>query len=165
MNWEMIGALGELMGATAVVLTLFYLAHQVRDASQEAQRNRWSDLNHEISRVADSWGANTELSDIVFRGFTDRGSLEPQEAFRFYSSLFRLFRAWEAVFEYSREGGIHQWGAEGFRTTMTDILGFPGTQIYWRDRRHWFSRAFQAEVDGLLKETSPVMLESYIGDE
>ena len=56
MNWEMIGALGELMGATAVVLTLFYLAHQVREASREAQRNRWGDLNHEISRVADLLG-------------------------------------------------------------------------------------------------------------
>ena len=65
MNWDMMGALGELVGAVAVVLTLSYLAHQVREASKEAQRNRWGDLNSEISRVADSWGGNDELSEIV----------------------------------------------------------------------------------------------------
>ena len=48
---------------------------------------------------------------------------------------------------------------------MTDILGFPGTQIYWRDRCHWFSEAFRAEVDSLLKDTQPVMLESYVRDD
>jgi hypothetical protein len=30
MNWEAIGAIGELFGALAVVLTLIYLATQVR---------------------------------------------------------------------------------------------------------------------------------------
>ena len=33
MNWEAIGALGEVVGAIAVVLTLAYLAIQVRQNS------------------------------------------------------------------------------------------------------------------------------------
>ena len=36
MNWEMVGAVGEVLGAAAVVGTLFYLANQVRQASREA---------------------------------------------------------------------------------------------------------------------------------
>jgi len=160
-NWDMLGAVGELIGAAAVVLTLFYLAHQVREASRESQRNRWGDLNAEISRVADSWGANDALSEVVYRGLHDADSLDPHEAFRFYSSLFRLFRAWEAVFQYSRDGGLHRWGAEGFTTTMSDILGFPGAQAYWLDRKHWFSPAFRNEVDGLLQGVSPSMAEAY----
>ena len=39
-----------------------------------------------------------------------------------------------------RIGQSRGWGArriaERFRTTMTDILGFPGSQTYWRDRIH-----------------------------
>ena len=37
MNWEAIGAVGEIVGATAVVLTLIYLAVQVRHGTRATQ--------------------------------------------------------------------------------------------------------------------------------
>ena len=161
MNWEMIGALGELLGAAAVVGTVFYLAHQVREASQEAQRTRFSDLQNEISRVVQSWSDNSDLSDIVFRGFTDRESLRPDEAFRFYSNLYPWFRAWETLFEYSEGGRLEEWRAHGTSMTMKDSLGYPGMRRYWLDRRHWYTPAFQAEVDRLLVDAQPRNLEAY----
>ena len=50
MNWEAIGALGELIGASAVVITLVYLARQVRHASEEAAQLA---SQHEDERTAD----------------------------------------------------------------------------------------------------------------
>ena len=161
MNWDMIGSFSELVGAIAVVLTLFYLANQVREASRESRRNRYDKLNSELTHVADAWSGNTDLSDIMFRGFSDLESLSPQETFRFYSSLFRLFRAWEALFQDSLEGTVEQWGAEAARRNLVDILGFPGVKDYWQDRAHWYSDKFQAEVNSLLKKARPVMLDAY----
>ena len=37
MNWEAIGAIGEITGAMAVVITLLYLARQVQHARREQQ--------------------------------------------------------------------------------------------------------------------------------
>ena len=37
MNWDAIGAIGEIIGAIAVVATLFYLAVQVRETRKEAK--------------------------------------------------------------------------------------------------------------------------------
>ena len=37
MNWDAIGALGELAGATAVVLSLVYVAVQIRDNTRSQQ--------------------------------------------------------------------------------------------------------------------------------
>jgi hypothetical protein len=164
MHWDVVAALSQLAGAIAVVATLYYLARQVRESSKEARRNRWCELHNEISRVADSWAENDRLSDVVYRGFIDYGSLTPQERFRFYSSLFRLLRSFEALFQYSREGGVYGWGAEGFRKTMADILGFPGTKTYWDHRRHWYSREFQAEVDLLIGGARAVAREAYESD-
>ena len=161
MNWEMIGAIGEMVGAVAVVATLFYLASQIREASRESKSSRWGELNNEMALCAESWVGNTELSIIMYNGFRDTGSLESQELFRFYASLFRLFRAWETLFEYSKEGKLLQWGAEGTRKTLVDILGYPGVKIYWQDRHHWYSPSFQAEVDKLLNETGSVLVDSY----
>ncbi|MCB1669689.1 MAG: hypothetical protein R3F41_10945 [Gammaproteobacteria bacterium] len=39
MNWEAIGAIGEILGAMAVVMTLVYLAVQVRYAKEAAADN------------------------------------------------------------------------------------------------------------------------------
>ena len=55
MNWEAIGALGEIIGALAVVATLVYLATQVRYAKQAAaDQNRLTRANgvREIALVA-----------------------------------------------------------------------------------------------------------------
>ena len=38
MNWEAIGAAGEVLGAVAVLVTLVYLATQVRHAREESRR-------------------------------------------------------------------------------------------------------------------------------
>ena len=38
MNWEAIGAIGEMLGSTAVLITLVYLAIQVRQARSEGRR-------------------------------------------------------------------------------------------------------------------------------
>ena len=38
MNWIAVGAIAELIGAIAVVLTLFYLADQVRNNTRMARR-------------------------------------------------------------------------------------------------------------------------------
>lgn len=38
MNWEAIGALGEIAGAVAVIVTLLYLAKQIRQNSKSLDR-------------------------------------------------------------------------------------------------------------------------------
>lgn len=37
MNWDAIGAIGEIIGATAVFLTLAYLALQIRQSTKAIQ--------------------------------------------------------------------------------------------------------------------------------
>jgi hypothetical protein len=51
MNWEAIGAIGEIVGATAVVASLLYLAVQMRRNAQEARvTNRQA-----ITRANNDW--------------------------------------------------------------------------------------------------------------
>jgi len=38
MNWDAIGAAGEVLGAIAVFVTLVYLATQIRHAREESRR-------------------------------------------------------------------------------------------------------------------------------
>ena len=161
MNWDMVGALAELGGAVAVVASLLYLARQVRDSSLQSQRNRYFQLNREAMGFAEAMAHHKDWGELAFRGVTDRDSLGPSEAMRFNSGVLQIFRTYEAMYHYSLEGGVHDWGAGGLQAMMTDVIGLPGIQRYWADRKHWFSPEFRAEVDRLLPLTTATMLDSY----
>ena len=60
MNWEAIGAVGEVVGAIAVVLTLVYLAFQLRHNTKSMDETR----KVEIARTVQS---RTELRFELFR--------------------------------------------------------------------------------------------------
>lgn len=55
MNWDAISAVGEIVGAAAVVLTLIYLAVQIRQnnkhLAQEAQRARAQSFRENMGRT------------------------------------------------------------------------------------------------------------------
>ena len=44
MNWTMVGALGEMAGAIAVVASLFYVGHQVRQNNRIARAEACRDV-------------------------------------------------------------------------------------------------------------------------
>lgn len=161
MNWEMIGAVGEVCGAIAVVLSLLYLARQVRDSALQDRRNQYTSINRDFVQFTHATSRDQSLAEVVFRGMLDRSSLSPAEQYRYNAALLGLFRAQEAMFHYHREGGVHDWGFESYRATMIDLMGLPGIQAYWKDRRHWFSTEFQGEVDKYLKEGPGVFLAAY----
>ncbi len=162
MNWEMIAAVGEVVGAVGVILSLLYLASQIRSSTLESQRARY-DQALEASTV---WGQSVavegELADITFRGWV-RGAaaLTPEERFRFYASMLTLFRAYERMSQYAAEGGVHEWGKQAFDHTFQDLLAMPGIREYWADRKHWFAPTMQAEIDGMIVKAGAAVLDAY----
>ena len=70
MNWEAIGAIGEIFGAGAVVISLFYLASQIRTQNKEARLA----AQHQVLtafREASLIMSDPELADIFLRGNKD----------------------------------------------------------------------------------------------
>ena len=45
MNWEAIGAIGEIVGAAAVVFSLGYLAVQIRNQNSESRASPMHDIS------------------------------------------------------------------------------------------------------------------------
>jgi hypothetical protein len=65
MNWEAIGAVGEIGGAVGVVLTLIYLAGQLRqntNALRSASYEHWNSVSTAYSEILAKYRA--ELSEI-----------------------------------------------------------------------------------------------------
>ena len=83
MNWEAIGAVGEVVGAVAVLVTLLYLAMQIRQntdhlaqSSEALILSRRDSVTASFSRWRHLLGADAEMTEIWVRGSEDYDSLD-----------------------------------------------------------------------------------------
>jgi hypothetical protein len=67
MNWDAIGAIGQILGSVAVFVTLGYLAVQVRDARSEARRALSQGRGEAVRAVNTAW-LDERISTIFMKG-------------------------------------------------------------------------------------------------
>lgn len=68
MNWEAIGAVGEIIGAIAVFATLAYLAVQVKQANRIADVSNVKDIYERLGAVNFSLAVDADLGALLIRG-------------------------------------------------------------------------------------------------
>ena len=64
MNWEAIGAIGEVVGAMAVIFTLVFLAIQIRSNTNAIRANAQYDIQTRLSDISFQIGYSPENSAI-----------------------------------------------------------------------------------------------------
>ena len=101
MNWEAIGAVGEIIGAAAVVATLGYLALQTRQSNKLARSEAVLKLFAENRAHRNALAQDRELSEIMMKGLGGE-KLSEIERFRFQArtdSSLSLFESVHSQFE------------------------------------------------------------------
>ena len=83
MNWDAIGAIGEIIGAGAVAITLVYLTTQIRQNNRSLVEATASSISDSLSKLNGQLSASPELAEIFLRGREDPDSLTPIEFERF----------------------------------------------------------------------------------
>ena len=78
MNWEAIGAIGEIVGAAAVVLTLGYLAIQVRIGSKSTESQVHAALSAEMERLTTAIAQDDSLIEAMILAENDQELDEKQ---------------------------------------------------------------------------------------
>jgi hypothetical protein len=108
MNWDAIGAVGEMIGALAAVVTLAYLALQVRASTMESEANNFSVFAGHNSEMRSRF---MEHADVWTKGNTG-GGLSASERFVF-DELVALKSA-QTFFSFSRTM-VRRTGREGIQ--------------------------------------------------
>src|SRR5215831_10001987 len=136
-NWEAISAIGQLVGALAVVISLIYLARQVgssaretRIASIRAQADRFLRLLQQLTEHPD-------LNDLFSRGSRDFKSLEWVEQRRLSSFYLQMLRIYEEAYYGKLQGQLDSRVWRDINMPMGEAMGAPGLQAWWRLRSHW----------------------------
>jgi hypothetical protein len=158
MNWEAIGAIGEIVGALAVVATLGYLARQMRQANMHAKsqvRQRMIEQTQDELYVIVN---DPSIHELFVRDQT----LDPSEQVRLNAYLvsFMRQREWE-WFQYE-DGVIDKRAHESYYAVIPLLLGTERTRRWWeRVGKSGFDKGFVREVDERLKSSG---YQSYMND-
>jgi hypothetical protein len=130
MNWEAIGAIGEIAGALAVIVTLVYLSTQVRQNTRASRLAAVQAASENSSRFSELLAADPELSELTWRGLREPESLGPEEARRFVAVL-NVFMRREAVSFYLHKEGVmpdELWAARV--GALRGTLNQPGIRLF-----------------------------------
>jgi hypothetical protein len=155
MNWDALGAIGELVGATAVVLTLGYLAVQIRQSSKSSRQQSYNDL---VTRRSDIYNKMVESDDFTTLAIAGmRGdSMNEIEAQRFTAWMLNYVSHIQDVYLQHRNGVVEKpvWLAE--RQFLAVLMGLPGCVEWWQAATQYFLPDFITEVATL--EPIPVVV-------
>jgi hypothetical protein len=90
MNWEMISAGEQMLGAIAVVISIVYLATQIRNQNKESQRQAMNDLTTHWSDLNRTLVENPEMAALWLRALRSFDELDAESKLRFGAHLRRL---------------------------------------------------------------------------
>lgn len=149
MNWSAVGAVGEVLGAVAVVLSLIYVAVQVK---QNTKALRGAATANAIASLRD-WNreliANPSVARIWGQGVEDMEGLDADGRAQFITLAFNLFKTMEDMHFQFRQGSMDPEVWDGWECFAAVYLKRSGSQHYWAHRRQLFSRPFREWLDGL----------------
>ena len=152
MNWEAIGAIGETLGATGVIVTLLYLTTQLRQNTRVLRAASVDSSTKIANDGRASLYADPELTAIYDKGLAGVESLTDIERIRFRLVMANALNSSWNAYAQSQLGGRQLWDAQ--KLTTGRLLKEPGGVWYWETYKGEFDLDFQSEVDQLVKRDS-----------
>jgi hypothetical protein len=137
MNWEAVGAVGEVVGAVAVVATLLYLAIQIRQSTNQARAAAQRDVNSAFQAAIDRFGTNIEIFQL---GCMEFENLSRSEQLTFDFMIAPLTVHLDQVIRMYKQGLETEDNVQTYGDVLLAILQAPGAKI-WYDQVRPFAGA------------------------
>ena len=142
MNWDAIGAIAEVVGTIAILITLLYLAVQMRLANQQRElesfRQNWDGLNQCCEMLSES----QEKASIVNRGRESLSNLNDDERMVFEYIHIRMLNTIEAWYvqlnKTSPPGAYRDQQTDNISGLISYWFDYPGARDIWNTAKHTF---------------------------
>lgn len=146
---EDLGNIGDFLGGIGVVITLAYLAVQIRQNSRSVKATAAQSVLQSLSEALLTSAESPGLTRVVAVGLTDFEQLDELEQTQLFIWLFAWFRIIEQAHQHYTTGNIEEDQWRGQVTHLKALMLAPACSRFWQARRSVFSTGFQKFVDSL----------------
>ena len=147
MALEDLGNLGEFVAAIATLVTLAYLALQIRQSNRiatwEAHRSSIVAFNH----ASGLFVGDGEMARIFRVGLFDVEQLDADERIRLFHALAQLILNFKDVLE-ARDAGLYDDETyEAWEGYLCAILNMPGGSVWWEENAQNYVARVRDAID------------------
>lgn len=133
MDLTQLANLGEFIGGAAVLVTLVYLALQVRQSNTWNRQQGFRDIQGRTIDWIEHVTSTKEMAHLYNTGRADYEALDDDDRFRFNWLQARRWAAFELVVDYHQGGSMKDEILLIVESYMRDDLSQPGIRRWWSD--------------------------------
>jgi len=157
MNWEAISTIAEIVGAAAVVVSLIYLATQIRQNNRQVEEQvralrlqAYDTAGADFSALRLHISGSTQRSSVWRRTKDSYRTLEPDEQAQANELLHELMWAYQNIISRMEGGTSDEVLWKLADTNIGYWMGNQGFREWWRtEQKTPYTDQFEALVDGV----------------
>lgn len=160
-DWQAVAAVAEALGALVVVLSVIYLARQVRQNTVATQAATFHSHMAKETDLLTTWGSDPDLARIFYtmaEAPEKLDELTPDERHQAEYLFLAIMRVWEDLYLQRGAGTLSQTGWEAREDIVRWFLASPALD---RERIMMnFSGPFRDYIEAVRSETRPASHQS-----
>lgn len=170
MELQDLANIGEFVSGVVVVITLAYLALQIRQNTKSLRMENYARALDRLATMQASLARDGDMAVLISRGAEDGSSLSPRERLQFNWFFTEFFGALEFMFHAAEDRALPDavWGRWAYAAAFW--LSLPGVRSWWHNVPIRFTPGFTAFIETVLTDDSydPALIRrfgDYIADQ
>ena len=152
MNWDTAAAIAEIVGAIAVVITLLYVARELRQNSRSLAVSALRDTTSNWHEWSNMLATSPDLADIVATGNRSPDELSESEALRYGAFVQSFFDNVESYRSLVVDHEIEK-DLEVLESIVRRRVSETGIRAWWRRNIDDYDGEFVAWVNDIIDST------------
>lgn len=122
----------EVFGGIAVVVSLIYVALQVRGNNRERRQHRRIETMEIMNTIHDFMSGPGNLSEIYIKASTDYNNMTLPERIRFTNMYSKTFVAWDLLIGMHEDGDLTKRELDRFEAYIQISFNSPMIRHWWK---------------------------------
>jgi len=155
---DQLGSIGSIISGIAVVISLIYLAIQIRRNTEAERTSTYQSIVSDFGTMNNNLAGNPDLSHMFVEALENYHEFSDEDKARISQMFFQIFRMFENMFYQQKKGYLDQDLWIGWKRLMLTYFARPGFQTWWEHRRVVYAKPF---VHFLETEKLDINVKSY----
>ena len=151
MDWDALGAIGELVGAVAVLITVGYLAVQIRQNTRALESAAINSLR-DVHVLTEN---NEHYNSLVLKSLRNE-ALTDEERLQMVERFYTIMKGFEVLWLQQQVGAVSHDQFDQHLDIVRWALTAPVSRRMWAELKSIFAPGFQAAIQTkVLAEDAP----------